>query len=100
MTEQTEREVLDQLWFDRMGTTYVSDSPDRQDRLRRFTALLDAEAYLDAALLLVPEDMTWMINTMDGYIEACVWGDGPIPNQAYVRDETPARPSRSNRSHR
>lgn len=52
MSEQTERERLEALWFKTQGTTYVTDSPERQDRLYRFSKMLDAGAYESAALML------------------------------------------------
>lgn len=57
MTEQTEREVLEALWkelepkADERGMRPLSVFRDKV----RFNVLLDAGAYLDAAMLLVPE---------------------------------------------
>lgn len=60
MTEQTEREVLEALWRDlhdgkdaQWCEWYASDGKNHDARY--FRAMLDAGAYLDAAMLLVPE---------------------------------------------
>lgn len=45
---------------------------------------------IDAALTLVPEGWTWMLDTMEGRNEACVHGNGPVPDSAYVTAATPA----------
>lgn len=59
MTEQSEHEALEALFADLHGTKdsiplhrYTIKWRDRRDR---FTTMLDAEAYLDAAMMLVPE---------------------------------------------
>lgn len=61
MTDTTEREALDQLWLDVKGNTYAADAK-QQAELARFTALLDAEAYLSAAEIAQRDgvDTNWL----------------------------------------
>jgi len=74
MTEQTEREVLEALFHKRFPEPEMVGAPLSDERLawhaafkpwaavrERFTAMLDAGAYLDAALMLVPEGWSWSI---------------------------------------
>jgi len=55
----------------------------------KFNRLLNAEAYLDAAIMLVPEDMGWEVDSFD-YTEstAVIYGGGAGPREA--RAGTPA----------
>lgn len=56
----------------------------------RSTHPLSFTSSIDAALTLVPEGWTWMLDTMEGRNEACVHGNGPVPDSAYVTAATPA----------
>lgn len=56
----------------------------------KFSAALEARAFESAAIMLVPEGWTWMLDTMEGRNEACVHGNGPVPDSAYVTAATPA----------
>lgn len=67
MTEQTEREVLEALWarlHDGKDAYwcewYASDGKNHEARY--FLKKLDAEAYVDAALMLVPEGWSWQVS--------------------------------------
>ena len=51
-TAEQQREVLEAAWRKLRGDEYVKTGVNH---FYRFQALLDAEAYLDAALMLVPE---------------------------------------------
>jgi len=66
MTEQTEREVFEALFAELHGTKdsipllrYTIKWRDRRDH---FTTMLNAEAYLDAAMMLVPEG--WRLSNL------------------------------------
>jgi len=59
----------------------------------RFNRMLDAEAYLDAAVMLVPEGWEWCVDNWDGPPPTrwCAWGQ--FPNKGPGDDhyaETPA----------
>ena len=51
-TPDQQWELIEELWLTGMGSTYVSDSPERHERLRRFSTMLDYGAYLDAVMLM------------------------------------------------
>lgn len=56
MTDQTEREALEALWRKVNGQPAMPDGPARiRSTYYRFRKMLDAGAYLDAALMVVPE---------------------------------------------
>ena len=83
MTEQTEREVLEALWL----TTQVPPFYERicegncpicqwEAKRLRFRAMLDCGAYLDAAMMLVPEGMAIdRLSIWPGQAAGCsLWG--------------------------
>lgn len=66
MTKQTEREVLEALFkqcFPGSAFTGDCETCDMEEQRRiRFTAMLDAGAYLDAAMMMVPEGSEFGLN--------------------------------------
>ena len=77
MTDTDQREVLEALWRE-INPAPVQSSPDYGDWRHCsniFTAMLDAGAYLDAAMMLVPEDVVdWSIGRFeDGSGTASLW---------------------------
>lgn len=77
MTEQTEREVLEALWKKLFPVPDPNDEPEWQGpgtlrtplfhtwemRRRQLFAMLDAEAYESAALMLVPKGQDWAVGS-------------------------------------
>lgn len=62
-TEGEQREVLEAAWLLIHHGGYAPENErDTCRKCDRFTRLLDAEAYLDAAVMLVPEGMTWSVD--------------------------------------
>jgi len=59
----------------------------------RFTTLLDAEAYLDAAMMLVPEGWTYVIDTAtpDGQADVGLWNPGGYCTVGAFCGEEPCR---------
>ena len=56
------------------------------DRLNRFTRFLDAEAYTDAALMLVPEGWSWSLGEMRGVSQYRAWfSDHNTPDGLAIR---------------
>ena len=80
MTDHT-RAMLEEAWANFMARPEPGNS-GRYTWLslhERFTSLLDAEAYLDAAMMLAPEGWEWCIDNWDGPspTRCCAWGQFP-----------------------
>ena len=98
----TIREKLDQAWITYKGSTYITDIKQGAE-LARFIRLLDAEAWLDAAMMLVPDKAvttlamqqrwrkpvwTWGLNDGHGVTH---FGDGDTPAEALLAAVEKAR---------
>lgn len=105
MTEQTERQVLEALWRlvhgrSPAGVVYdcgtFGSRPGHADRQKaeRFTAMLDAEAYESAAIMLVPDDCRWMLDGHHNIARIARYWDDPNHGPQYEVSggggETPA----------
>jgi hypothetical protein len=91
LAERVEALTVDndpRLWMIRAYEAIFGSSPDH--RWAPFEKLINARAFFNAAMTLVPEGMTWCVGTMDGTPEAGVWGKGPVPADAYVKAADPA----------
>ena len=73
MSEQTEREVIEALWVTVKGEPPVAGDWQTGADFDQFTAMLDAGAYFDAALMLVPEGWAYILDTTGLFSSVSLW---------------------------
>lgn len=72
-----DRYLFDEAWQKIKGNTYVGDHKQRLE-LVRFLALIEAEAWLDAALILLPDGcwLSWLGQTRPNELFGAILGLG------------------------
>lgn len=78
------RERLEAAWL------VAHPYPEMGDAIDRFTRLLDAEAWLDAAMMLVPEGWRVSLETLADESVAHLWAYGPTRSSGSIFAPTPA----------
>lgn len=80
-----QRAVLEAAWRKLRGDEFVTSGVNY---FYRFQAMLDAEAYVDAALMLVPEGLVWNVMTdfeLPGKARLCgSVGQGMHPDRGWT----------------